>query len=195
MFVPLFFFRQPPPPFVRETEPEPEPEPAPTPTPSPRAATEEPEDTADLRNKVQKLEEEVQQVRCHWEMSWDIRLSPVTPILAWELAFNSTVIQTSLLMSDPSQALDNAAIWASIINARPFATLSTACFTQGLRLSRRRGDARAVALVMRASSLDTLLWAQRETRKWDSLHFPFASLRLTTRTSYSPFWEENWCHI
>nr|XP_058955714.1 golgin subfamily A member 6-like protein 24 isoform X5 [Pocillopora verrucosa] len=50
---------QPPPPFVRETEPEPEP--APTPTPSPRAAAEEPEDTADLRNKVQKLEEEVQQ--------------------------------------------------------------------------------------------------------------------------------------
>ena len=80
MFVPLFFFRQPPPPFVRETEPEPEP--APTPTPSPRAATEEPEDTADLRNKVQKLDEEVQQVRCHWEMSWDIRLSPVTLMLA-----------------------------------------------------------------------------------------------------------------
>lgn len=80
MFIPLFFFRQPPPPFVREAEPEPEP--APTPTPSPRAATEEPEDTADLRNKVQKLEEEVQQVRCHWEMSWDIRLSPVTLMLA-----------------------------------------------------------------------------------------------------------------
>ena len=65
MFIPLFFFRQPPPPFVRETEPEPEPERTPTPTPSPRAAAEEPEDTADLRNKVQKLEEEVQQVRCH----------------------------------------------------------------------------------------------------------------------------------
>lgn len=193
MFIPLFFFRQPPPPFVRETEPEPEP--APTPTPSPRAAAEEPEDTADLRNKVQKLEEEVQQVRCHWEMSWDIRLSLVTLMLAWELAFNSTVIQTSLSMSDPSLALDNAAIWASIINARPFATLSTACSTQGLRLSRRRGDARAVAPVMRASSLDTLLWAQRATRKWDSLHFPFASLRLTTRTSYSSFWEENWCYI
>ena len=80
MFLPLFFFRQPPPPFVRETEPEPEP--APTPTPSPRAATEEPEDTADLRNKVQKLEEEVQQVRCHWEMSWDIRLYLVTLMLA-----------------------------------------------------------------------------------------------------------------
>ena len=61
--MPLFFFRQPPTPFVKETEPEPEP--APTPTPSPRAAAEEPEDTADLRNKVQKLEEEVQQVRCH----------------------------------------------------------------------------------------------------------------------------------
>ena len=108
MFVPLFFFRQPPPPFVRETEPEPEP--APTPTPSPRAATEEPEDTADLRNKVQKLEEEVQQVRCHWEISWDIRLSLVTLMLALELAFNNAAIQTSLLMSDPSQALDNAAI-------------------------------------------------------------------------------------
>lgn len=42
-------------PFVRETEPELEPEPVPVPVP------EEQEDTGDLRNKVQKLEEEVQQ--------------------------------------------------------------------------------------------------------------------------------------
>lgn len=44
-------------PFVRETEPELEPEPEPERVPVP----EEQEDTGDLRNKVQKLEEEVQQ--------------------------------------------------------------------------------------------------------------------------------------
>lgn len=55
-------------------EPEPEPEPVPVP--------EEQEDTGDLRNKVQKLEEEVQQVSCYWEMSSDAQLPQVTHILA-----------------------------------------------------------------------------------------------------------------
>ena len=48
-----FLFRRQPTPPVKEPEPEPE------------AEAEEQEDTGDLRNKVQKLEEEVQQVRCH----------------------------------------------------------------------------------------------------------------------------------
>ena len=54
----VLFRRQPTPP-VTEPEPEPEPE------------ADEQEDTEDLRNKVQKLEEEVQQVSRH-------RVSPIS---------------------------------------------------------------------------------------------------------------------
>lgn len=48
-----FLLRRQPTPPVKEPEPEPEPE------------ANEQEDTEDLRNKVQKLEEEVQQVSLH----------------------------------------------------------------------------------------------------------------------------------
>lgn len=97
----LFFFRRPRSPFVRETEPELEPEPEPERVPVP----EEQEDTGDLRNKVQKLEEEVQQVRCYWEMSSDARLPQVTHILAWELALDSAEIRVILFVPDPWQLL------------------------------------------------------------------------------------------
>ena len=45
-----------------ETEPEPRPEPEPEPEPEPKLAEEE-ADTEDIRNKVVKLEEDIQHVR------------------------------------------------------------------------------------------------------------------------------------
>lgn len=58
-------FRRSPTPPVQEPEPESEPE----------RPAEEPEDTEDLRNKVNKLEEDVQHVSCHEESILTPRLS------------------------------------------------------------------------------------------------------------------------
>lgn len=60
-----FVFRRSPTPPVQEPEPESEPE----------RPAEEPEDTEDLRNKVNKLEEDVQHVSCHKESTFTPRLS------------------------------------------------------------------------------------------------------------------------
>lgn len=62
-------YRRPPsPPVAKETEPEPKPKPEPEsePKPKPEHADEE-ADTEDMRNKVNKLEEEIQYVSNHKE--------------------------------------------------------------------------------------------------------------------------------
>lgn len=67
----MFPYRRPPsPPVAKKTEPEPEPEPEPKPEPKPEPEPEhadEETDTEDMRNKVNKLEEEIQHVSSHKE--------------------------------------------------------------------------------------------------------------------------------